>query len=108
MNGLRLRQAPRVTAAEPKKRKMHMLMERYGLHYAKNLKDTMEAHNTKIALITFRKKLLDDQKKFNDQSEYEKVRGILAHSSQPFQTLQRLEQRKAHLKELGAKAITMD
>ena len=108
MNGLRLRQEPRVTAAEPKKHKMAKLMEKYGSHYAKNLKDTMEAHNTKIASIAFRKKLLDDQKKSNYQSEYEKVRGILAHSNQPFQTMQRLLQRKAHLKELGARAITMD
>ena len=108
MNGLRLRQAPRVTAAEPKKRKMEKLMERHGLHYAKNLKDTMEAHNTKTASIPFRKKLLDDQQKHNYQSEFEKVRGILAQSNLPFQTVQRLQQRKAHLKELGAKAITMD
>ncbi len=108
MNGLPLRQAPRVTAAEPKKHKMQKLIDRHGMHYAKNLKDTMEAHNTKTASKAFRKKLLDDQTKHNYQSEYEKVRGILAQSNQPFQTVQRLHQRKAHLKELGAKAITMD
>jgi len=108
MNGLRLRQAPRITATEPKKRKIQKLMERHGLHYAKNLKDTMEAHNTKTASIAFRKQLLDNQKKLNYQSEFEKVRGILAQSNQPFQTVQRLQARKAHLKELGAKAITMD
>ena len=108
MNGLRLRQEPRVTAAEPRKHKMDKLMAKHGLHYAKNLKDTMEAHNTKIASIAFRKKILYDQKKFNYQSEYEKVRGILAQSNQPFQTTQRLLQRKAHLKELGARAVTMD
>ena len=108
MNGLRLRQAPRITATEPKKRKIQKLMERHGLHYAKNLKDTMEAHNTKTALITFRKQLLDNQKKLNYQSEFEKVRGILAQSNQSVQTVQRLQQRQAHLKELGAKALTMD
>ena len=108
MNGLKLRQEPRVTAADPLKHKMYKLIERHGMHYAKNLKDTMEAHNTKVASIAFRKKLLDDQKKFNYQNEYEKVRGILAQSNLPFQTVQRLQQRKAHLKELGAQAITMD
>ena len=30
MNGLRLRQAPRVTAAEPKKHKLEKLMEKHG------------------------------------------------------------------------------
>ena len=105
---MRVKTNARVTATGPKKHKMQELMERHGLHYAKNLKDTMEAHNTKTASITFRKKLLDDQKKHNYQSEFEKVRGILAQSNLPFQTVQRLQQRKAHLKELGAKAITMD
>ena len=108
MNGLRLRQEPRVTAAEPRKHKMDKLMAKHGLHYAKNLKDTMEAHNTKIASIAFRKKILDDQKNFNYQSEFEKIRGILAQSNQPYQTVQRLEARKAQLKVSGAKAITMD
>ena len=105
---MRVKTNARVTATGPKKHKMQELMERHGLHYAKNLKDTMEAYNTKTASIAFRKKLLDDQKKHNYQSEFEKVRGILAQSNLPFQTVQRLQQRKAHLKELGAKAITMD
>ena len=77
---------------------MDKLIEKHALHYAKNLKDTMEAHNTKIASIAFRKKLLDDQKKFNYQNEFEKIRGTLAQSNQPFRTTQRLQQRKAHLK----------
>ncbi len=105
---MRLRTNARVTASGPKRSKMQELIERHGLHYAKNLKDTMEAYNTKTASITFRKKLLDDQKKHNYQSEFEKVRGILALSNQPFQTVQRLKARKAELKALGAQAITMD
>ena len=105
---MRLKQGPRVTAAEPRKHKMIKLMERHGLHYAKHLKDTMEAHNTKTASIEFRKQLLENQKRHNYQSEFEKVRGILEQSNQPYQTIQRLEQRKAQLKALGAKAITMD
>ena len=105
---MRLRTNARVTASGPKRSKMQELIERHGLHYAKNLKDTMEAYNTKTASITFRKKLLDDQKKHNYQSEFEKVRGILAQSNQPFQTVQRLKARQAELKALGAQAITMD
>ena len=99
---------PRVTASEAKKHIMHQLMERHGLHYAKNLKDTMEAHNTKAASIAFRKQILDNQTKHKYQSEFEKIRGILAQSNQPFKTVQRLKQRKAELKALGATAITMD
>ena len=53
---MRLRTNARVTALGPKKSKMQELIERHGLHYAKNLKDTMEAYNTKKASITFRKK----------------------------------------------------
>ena len=34
-----------------------------GLHQLKHARDQMEAYNTKQSLITFRKKLLDDQKK---------------------------------------------
>ena len=83
-------------------------MERHGQHYAKNLKDTMEAYNTRTASIDFRKKLLDNQNNHNYQSEFEKVRSILAQSNQPYQTVQRLKQRKAELKALGAQAITMD
>ena len=105
---MRLKHGPRVTASEPKKHKMHQLMDRHGLHYAKNLKDTMEAHNTKAASITFRKQILDNQTEHNYQSELEKVKGILAQSNQPYQTIQRLQARKAQLKALGAQAITMD
>ena len=105
---MRVKTNARVTATGPKKHKMQQLIERHGLHYAKNLKDTMEAHNTKTASITFRKMLLDNQKKHNYQSEFEKVRSILAQSNQPYQTVQRLQARKAQSKALGAKAITMD
>ena len=105
---MRTRTNARVRALGPKRSKMEELIERHGLHYAKNLKDTMEAYNTKTALITFRKKLLDDQKKHNYQSEFEKVRSILAQSNQPFKTVERLKQRKAELKAMGATAITMD
>ena len=53
---MRLRSNARVTALGPKRSKMQELIERHGLHYAKNLKDTMEAYNTKTASITFRNK----------------------------------------------------
>ena len=44
---MRLRTNARVTATGPKKSKMQQLIERHGLHYAKNFKDTMAAYNTK-------------------------------------------------------------
>ena len=105
---MRLRTNARVTATGPKKSKMQVLIERHGLHYAKHLKDTMEAYNTKTESIAFRKQILDSQKKHNYQSEFEKVRGILAQSTQPFKTLERLRNRQAELKALGATAITMN
>ena len=105
---MRVRTNARVTATGPKKSKIQRLIERHGLHYAKNLKDTMEACNTKTESIAFRKQILDSQKKHNYQRYFQKVLGILEQSSQPFKTLKRLTQRKAELKALGAPAITMD
>ena len=73
--------------------------------YRKQVKDRLEAANTKIASAEFRKKLLQDQKRMNYSSEYDRIRGILQHSSLPGRTLETLKKRKDELKALGAKAF---
>ena len=77
-----------------------------GLHQLKHAKEQMEAHTTKQSLISFRKKLLDDQKKNNYSMEYDRVRGFLAHSSVvPFATQASLMNRRDKLKQMGAQAL---
>jgi len=76
--------------------------------YWKQVKDKLEAANTKQASIAFRKKLLDDQNRMNYSNEYERINGILLHSSLPAVTLESLKKRREHLKTLGAKAFSID
>ena len=76
--------------------------------YWKQVKDKLEAANSKQASIAFRKKLLDDQKRMNYSSEYEKVNGLLNHSSLPSRTIEGLKKRREDLKALGAKAFQID
>ena len=76
--------------------------------YWKQVKDRLEAANTKVASATFRRKLLEDQKRMNYSSEYDRIRGILQHSSLPGRTLETLKKRKDELKSLGAKAFRID
>lgn len=77
-----------------------------GLHQLKHAKDQMEAYNTKQSLISFRKKLLGDQKKNNYSMEYDRIRGILAHSNvAPFKTQASLMNRRDELKKMGAQAL---
>ena len=76
--------------------------------YWKQVKDKLEAANTKTASIAFRKKLLDDQNRMNYSSEYERIQGILAHSRLPATTVDSLKKRKETLKALGAKAFSID
>jgi hypothetical protein len=59
--------------------------------YWKQVKDKLEAANTKQASIAFRKKLLDDQKRMNYSREYERINGILNHSSLPSRTIEGLK-----------------
>ena len=76
--------------------------------YWKQVKDKLEAANTKEASIAFRKKLLDSQNRMNNSSEYERINRILLHSSLPAVTLESLKKRREHLKALGAKAFSID
>ena len=64
--------------------------------------------NAKKESFTFRRKMLDDQKRNNYSNEYDRIRGILLHSSLPAVTMDALKKRKEHLKALGGKAFTLD
>jgi len=76
--------------------------------YWKQVKDKLEAANSKQASIAFRKKRLDDQKRMNYSREYERINGILNHSSLPSRTKEGLKKRREGLKALGAKAFQID
>jgi hypothetical protein len=82
-------------------------MNNASLHQLKNMKDLLEAYNTKTGLMTFRKKLLEDQTKHNYSMEYDKIRGLLENSALPFRTQAELMNRRDELKKLGAKALSI-
>ena len=71
--------------------------------YWKRVKDQLEAYNTKVASIAYRKKILDDQKRINYSNEMANIRGVLGSKRLPFQTVERLKTRHDELKRLGGK-----
>ena len=78
---------------------------RNKLDYWKKVKRTMEMHETKQKSILFRKQVLDDRVRANYQNEYERLRGVIAHTVVPEQTRQRLISRIGQLQNLGAQAL---
>ena len=50
------------------------------LNNMKRQRDILKARQTKASLIVLRKKLLDDQKRNNYQSEYDRIKSILQDS----------------------------
>ena len=90
------------------KSKLHRsFYDSMALHQLKQAKDQLEAYNTKAGLVSFRNKLLEDQKKNNYSMEYDKIRGMLESSSLPFQTQAYLMNRRDKLKQLGAQALSI-
>lgn len=79
--------------------------ERRNLHYLKNLKDVLEAHQTKAASILFRKQLMEHQNKMNYTTELSRIRGELSKTNLPYQTRQELLERKKRLEKLGADIV---
>jgi hypothetical protein len=57
----------------------------YHPAYWKRVKNELEAQNTKAASIAMRKNILDAQKRADYQREFENIRGILSHSSVPYE-----------------------
>jgi hypothetical protein len=78
---------------------------KYPKRYLKRLKDRLEEYNTKEALIHFRRNAMERAKVSNYSGEYERIRGILQHSTLPGETKNRLIHRQEELKQLGARAF---
>ena len=73
----------------------------------KRKKDDLEIHATKLALITWRKSFIENQKRHNYNMEYERLISVLnnkviTHVGNKAQ----LESRVKHLETLGSKAVT--
>ena len=75
----------------------------HGLNYFKNLKDILEAHQTKAKSVLFKRKFLENRDKVNYTNEIQRLRGELSRNDTrlPIGTRERLEARVKHLKELG-------
>ena len=84
------------------RKKLNTSLETNPLYW-KRFKDQLEAYNTKVASIAYRKKILDDQKRINYSNEMANIRGVLGSKRLPFQTVERLKTRHDELKRLGGK-----
>ena len=82
------------------RKKLNTSLETNPLYW-KRVKDQLEAYNTKVASIAYRKKILDDQKRINYSNEMSNIRGVLGSKRLPFQTVARLKTRHEELKRLG-------
>ena len=78
---------------------------RNRLQYWQRVKQMYDIHEMKEKSIHFRRKLLEDQVKANYQHEFERIRGILAHTVVPAQSKKTIESRMDQLKKLGAQAM---
>jgi len=80
--------------------------ERYISKFSySNLLRTLEFRETKEKSIHFRRNLLEKQKVNNYVREVERIRGDLSQTVLNSQTRHRMEERKAELQALSAKAI---
>lgn len=79
--------------------------QKLQLDKIKYLNDSIKARQDMVSNLSFRKKLLEYQKRKNLSSEYERIRAHLSDKSLPFQTQQNLIDRTNHLKKLGAVAF---
>ena len=61
------------------------------------VKELMERHELKAKSINFRMKLLQDRKKSISQNEYDRIRGIIAHTVVPEQTREVIKRRMDEL-----------
>lgn len=75
---------------------------RNRIQYWQRVQQMYDIHEMKEKSIHFRKKLLEDQTRANYQHEYDRIRGILAHTVVPIQTKRTIENRMSQLKKLGA------
>ncbi len=67
----------------------------------------MAAHQTKVALTPFRRKVMEDQNRLNYQNEYDRIRVILSQNLNGLhrESIEGLRRRQDRLQELGARAV---
>ena len=82
------------------------MYDKHLAHYGR-MKKLLEAHQTKAALTTFRRKTMDDQNRLNYQQEYDRIRGLPSHSLTGLgqRSIERMRERRDELENLGAQAI---
>lgn len=72
-----------------------------NLNYYKQLKDILEAHETKAKSIHFRRHALQRQKIANYQNEKERIMGEIAHTEQIGLSSRLLKRRKEELERMA-------
>ena len=78
---------------KPKDYRSQLDVVRNSPHYFKMVKDMMERHELKAKSINFRMKLLQDRRKSMYQNEYDRIKGIIAHTVVPEQTKEIIQKR---------------
>ena len=78
---------------KPKDYRSQLDVVRNSPHYFKMVKEMMERHELKAKNINFRMKLLQDRRKSMYQNEYDRIKGILAHTVVPQQTRDTIKKR---------------
>ena len=78
-----------------------------NLDYYKKMKQLLEAKQTQVDLISLRRKAIQDSNRLNYQNEFDRIRGVLSKRNEGIidPTRDRLEQRQAELRALGAQAV---
>ena len=93
------------------KNKMTTSRDLYGINYSrqyfKNLKDFLEAQQSKSASLLYRKKLKEHQDKINYTNEIQRLRGEISKNDTrlPIGTKARLEERMKQLVKLGGSIV---
>lgn len=89
------------------KKSMDMYGLNYSQHYFKNLKDFLEAQQSKTASVLYRRKLKEHQDKINYTNEIQRLRGELSRNDTrlPIGTRKTLKDRIEKLKELGGHIV---
>ena len=78
---------------KPSDHRSQLDVVRNSPHYFKMVKDMMERHELKAKSLEFRTKLLKDRRKAMYQNEYDRIKGIIAHTVVPQQTKEIIQKR---------------
>ena len=82
------------------------IYDKHLAHYGR-MKKLLEAHQTKAALTSFRRKTIEDQNRLNYQNEYDRIRGLLSQNLTGLgeRSVEGLRHRRDKLEELGAQMV---